>query len=110
MFILVNVQHLEGSLDGRFGLVGIQSAGAEDFAVVVPGDDGLYQRIGSSARWDSNGVVLQNGESTVEILLIDVSQRLHEGVVLTIASSAGLILLAINLYFDISTRLKSVSR
>ena len=70
MFVFINIQHLKGSLDGRLRLVGIQPTGTDDLTVVVPGDDRLHEGIGTSTRGDGDGVVLQDGECAVQVLLI----------------------------------------
>ena len=105
LFVFDDVQHFKGSLDGRFGLVGIQTTGTQYLTIIVPGDHGLHQRIGSSAWGDGNSVVLQDGKRTVEILLIDIAQRLYEGIVLTVAGSRSLISLTVNLNLNICSRL-----
>ena len=94
------VEHLEGGLDGGFGLVGVESPCAEDFAVVAPGDDGLDEGVGASSGWDGDGVVGQHGEGAPEGDFVYLPECADEGVVLSVAAGAFFILSAVDAYLD----------
>ena len=74
----------------------------------MPGDDRLHEGVGAASRGDGDGIVGEDGERAVEVLLIDVAQGFHEGVVLTVACGSRLVLLAVDLDLHIGARLESV--
>ena len=108
MFVLYDIQHLEGGFDSSFSLVSIQSSGTQQAILIMPGDDRLYQGISAAARRDSDLIVCQNGERTIQILLIDIAQGLDKGVVLTVSHSTAIILVTIDFDLDIGTWLQSI--
>ena len=63
---LDEIEHLDGRLYGRFGLVGVEPAGLDDGVLVVPGDDGVDQSVGASAGRYVDGVVGQCREVASE--------------------------------------------
>ena len=91
------VQHFDRRLDGGFGLDGIQPAGLELLAARLPRDDRLHEGIGSSAGRDRDGVVAQHRELAAELVLVDLPERPHEGVVLAVADRGPLVFAAVDL-------------
>ena len=49
MFVLYDIQHLEGGFNSCFSLVSIQSSGTQQAILIMPGDDRLYQGISAAA-------------------------------------------------------------
>ena len=88
---LNNIEHLDGGLYGSLRLVGIEAAGLEGLALVLPRDDGLHECVGAAARGDGDGVVGEHGELAAQRLLIDLAQGTHEGVVLSVATGVLLV-------------------
>lgn len=91
------VQHFDRRLDGGFGLVGIQTARFEYLAAHFPRDDGLHEGVGAAAGRDRDGVVAQHRELAPELVLVDLPQRPHEGVVLAVAGRGLLVLPSVDL-------------
>ena len=89
LFVLYDIQHLEGSLDGCFSLVGIKTSCAKHTAIIIPGDDSLYQGIGTSTRGNTHLIILQQRERAVEVLLIDIAQSLDKGMISTLTLAPG---------------------
>ena len=57
-FYLNDIKHFDGGFDGSGCLIGIQPARFE-IPSLVPGNQGFYQRICFSTRWNGNGIIDQ---------------------------------------------------
>ncbi len=75
---------------------------------MMPRDDCLHEGVSASAGGYGNGIVGKYGECSVEILLIDVTQCLDKGIILSVARGSSLILLTVDFHPHIGTRLQSV--
>ena len=74
----------------------------------MPCNDSLNQSVGTSARRDAHLIIGKDGERTVQVFLVDVAQRFHKGVILSVTGRSGLILFAVNLHTDVGTRFQSI--
>ena len=80
-----HVEHLDGGLDGRTGLVGIKTACAEGLAVERPCYDCLHESVGATARWYRHIVAGKDREGPAECVFVDVAHSTHESVILSVA-------------------------
>ena len=85
LFVLDDIQHLDGGFDGGFGLVGIEGTGAVCAVVVGPGNGGLDEGVGAASWWNADLIVGEPGECAVETVFVDVADGMDEGVVHTVA-------------------------
>ena len=91
-----DIQHFDSRLDGGLRLVGVQSAGLEFAPVHLPGDDRLHEGVGTASRRDRNGIVAQHRKLAFELMLVDLPQGPHEGVVLAVARRGLLVFPAVD--------------
>ena len=108
MLFFKHIEHFHGCFDGRFSLVGIQCPCTNLPVAVSPCDDRLDEGIRSTTRRDGYGVVLKDGESSIEIGSVNFPESLHEGIVLSVARGVGLISASIDFHLHISERFQSV--
>lgn len=104
------VQHLERGLDCGLRLVCVQASGSPNPISVTPGDDCLDERVRPSAGRNADSIVVQERKLLVQLLTIDLAERLHEGVILAIAGGIGFILHASDVDLDTGKGLQSIRR
>ena len=100
--------HLDGGLDGRFVLVGIQPDGFQRAPLELPVDGGLHEGVGTAARRDVDCIVGQRRELAAALPFVDFLHRLHECVILSVAHRTFHIFLAVDFHLDDSRRAQAL--
>jgi hypothetical protein len=77
---------------------------------IVPRDDRLHKGIGVTAGGNGNSIVLQSGKVRLSFSLIDLTERFHKGIVLTVAGGVGLIFFPIDLTLRLAIGFKTITR
>ena len=82
---------------------------ADDVSMIVPCDDGLNKSICTTARRNCNLIVVKHWERTFKIDFINLSERFHKCVILTITGGICRITLSVYLNLNAGYRLQAIT-